>query len=73
MDAALIKLLLLRLRGGLRYRLSELRTMRGVLFLCVTTGVILLLLSRSSLLSGDLGLEVLAGDPALAARSPVAD
>ena len=40
--------------------------MRGVLFLCVTTGVILLLLSRSSLLSGDLGLEVLAGDPALA-------
>ena len=45
----LIKLLRLRLRGGVRHRLQELRTLRGLLFLCVTIVVIVLLMKQTSL------------------------
>lgn len=42
MDAILIKLLLLRLRGGVRQRLQELKKPRGLLFLLITLAVIAL-------------------------------
>lgn len=43
-DALLFKLLLLRLRGGVRQRLQEFKTRRGLLFLLVTLAVIALLI-----------------------------
>ena len=36
----LVRLLILRLRGGIRHRWQELKTLRGLLFLCVTIAVI---------------------------------
>ncbi|MGR8952360.1 MAG: putative ABC exporter domain-containing protein, partial [Gammaproteobacteria bacterium] len=44
LDALLFKLLLLRLRGGVRQRLQEFKTPRGLLFLLVTLAVIALLI-----------------------------
>ena len=44
MDAALSQLLLLRLRGGVRYRLKQFATPRGALFLLAAAGVVWLLL-----------------------------
>lgn len=49
MDAMLAKLLLLRLRGGVRQRLQELKTLRGLLFLLVTLAVIALLMKQSAM------------------------
>ena len=40
MDAALSRLLLLRLRGGVRYRLSQFATLRGVAFLLVLAAIV---------------------------------
>ncbi|MGR8981841.1 MAG: putative ABC exporter domain-containing protein [Gammaproteobacteria bacterium] len=51
----LAKLLLLRLRGGVRQRLKELKTLRGLLFLLVTMAVIALLLNQSSMPATPLG------------------
>lgn len=45
----LVKLLLLRLRGGVRHRVQELKTLRGLLFLCVTIAVIVLLTKQAAL------------------------
>ncbi len=45
----LIKLLLLRLRGAVRQRIQELKTLRGLLFLLVTIAVIVLLMKQSAL------------------------
>ncbi|WP_305906736.1 hypothetical protein Q9L42_019400 [Methylomarinum sp. Ch1-1] len=45
----LIKLLTLRLRGGVRQRLRELKTVRGLLFLSLTMVIIALLFKQSSL------------------------
>jgi hypothetical protein len=50
MDARLVKLLLLRLRGGVRQRLKELKTPRGLLFLLVTLAVIALLMIQPAAL-----------------------
>jgi hypothetical protein len=49
MDARLVKLLLLRLRGGVRQRLLELKTPRGLLFLLVTLAVIALMMQPVAL------------------------
>ena len=51
----LVKLLLLRLRGGVRHRLQELKTLRGLLFLCVTIAVIVLLMKQAALPANPLG------------------
>ncbi|MGB5717771.1 MAG: hypothetical protein WBN81_11830, partial [Gammaproteobacteria bacterium] len=61
MDAMLIKLLRLRLRGGVRHRLQELRTLRGLLFMCVTIVVIVLLMKQTSLPANPLGGASYAG------------
>lgn len=45
----LVKLLLLRLRGGVRIRLHELKTLRGLLFLLVMIAVVSLLMNQSTL------------------------
>ncbi len=45
----LAKLLLLRLRGGIRHRFRELKTLRGLLFLCVTVAVLVLLMKQTAL------------------------
>lgn len=50
MDTRLVKLLLLRLRGGVRQRLWELKTPRGLLFLLVTLAVIALLMMQPAAL-----------------------
>jgi hypothetical protein len=44
MDLALSRLLLLRLRGGVRYRLSQFATLRGATFLLVLAAVVWLVL-----------------------------
>lgn len=49
MDAMLIKLLWLRLRGGVRQRLREMKTLRGLLFLALTVAIIVLLMKQSAL------------------------
>jgi hypothetical protein len=51
----LVRLLLLRLRGGIRHRWQELKTLRGVLFLCVTIAVIGLLMQQTALPDNPLG------------------
>ena len=48
MDAALLKLLMLRLRGGLRQRLLQLATLRGLLFTLAFAGVIWFLIVSNS-------------------------
>jgi hypothetical protein len=48
-DAILVKLLVLRFRGGVRHRWRELKTLRGALYLCITIAVIALLMKQSSL------------------------
>ncbi|MBD3662363.1 hypothetical protein [Sulfitobacter aestuariivivens] len=50
MDAALVRLLILRLRGGVRLRLTQLASLRGALFLLAIGGIIWLLVvgGRSS-------------------------
>jgi hypothetical protein len=50
MDASLVKLLILRLRGGVRQRLLELKTPRGLLFLLATLAVIALLMMQPAAL-----------------------
>jgi len=45
----LVKLLWLRFRGGVRHRFRELKTLRGLLFLCVTVAVIALLMKQTAL------------------------
>lgn len=57
----LVKLLLLRLRGGVRHRLQELKTLRGLLFLCVTVAVIVLLMKQAALPANPLGGSVQEG------------
>ena len=57
----LVKLLLLRLRGGVRHRLQELNTLRGLLFLCVTVAVIVLLMKQAALPANPLGGSVQEG------------
>ena len=61
MDVTLIKLLGLRFRGGVRHRLQELKTLRGLLFMCVTIAVIVLLMKQSSLPGNPLGGAIQAG------------
>lgn len=63
MDAMLVKLLLLRLRGGVRQRLQELKTLRGLLFLLVTVAVIALLMKQSALPENPFG-NFFSGDSA---------
>ncbi|MGI9413168.1 MAG: putative ABC exporter domain-containing protein [Hyphomicrobiales bacterium] len=53
MDAALSQLLLLRLRGGVRYRLSQFASLRGALFLVAAAGIVWLILSAGLLAPGD--------------------
>ena len=62
MDAILVKLLLLRLRGGVRLRLHELKTLRGLLFLFVMIATITLLMNQSALPANSLG-SFLPSDP----------
>ncbi|MFZ2168729.1 MAG: putative ABC exporter domain-containing protein, partial [Methylococcaceae bacterium] len=45
----LVKLLLLRLHGGVRLRLQELKTLRGLLFLSVTIAIFALLMKQPEL------------------------
>lgn len=49
MDKMLVKLLWLRLRGGVRQRLREIKTLRGLLFLSLTLAVIVLFTKQSAL------------------------
>lgn len=49
MDKMLFKLLWLRLRGGVRQRLREMRTFRGLLFLSLTLAIIVVLMKQSAL------------------------
>ena len=62
LDVTLVKLLILRFRGGVRHRLQELKTPRGLLFLCVTITVIALLMKQSALPGHPLG-GVIQGGP----------
>ena len=48
MDSALFRLLLMRLRGGIRLRLIQLKTLRGLLFSVAFCGIIWLLLVANS-------------------------
>ena len=57
----LVKLLQLRLRGGVRHRLQELKTLRGLLFLCITIAVIVLLMKQASLPANPLGGSLQGG------------
>jgi hypothetical protein len=50
MDARLVKLLILRLYGGVRQRLLELKTPRGLLFLLATLAVVSLLMMQPAAL-----------------------
>ena len=61
LDATLVKLLVLRFQGGLRHRLQELKTLRGLLYLCVTIAVIVLLMKQSSLPGNPLDGAVAGG------------
>ena len=56
MDSALIRLLMLRLRGGLRQRLIQLTSLRGVLFF-VAFGAIIWLLIITNSSSNELGIS----------------
>ena len=59
MDEALGRLLLLRMRGGIRYRFSQFASVRGALFLLIFVAIIWLLLDARSAaqLSGSVGLR----------------
>ncbi len=60
MDAALTQLLMLRLRGGLRQRLLQLASVRGLLFTLAFGGIIwFLIVSNSSSATGLFGTEAL--------------
>ena len=48
MDSALFRLLMMRLRGGIRLRLIQLTTLRGLLFSVAFCGIIWLLLAANS-------------------------
>lgn len=48
MDAALLRLLAMRMRGGLRLRLMQLASLRGVLFLVALGGIIWLLIATGN-------------------------
>ena len=61
LDASLVKLLLLRFRGGVRHRFQELKTVRGLLYMCVTIAVIVLLMKQSSLPGNLLGGAIQGG------------
>lgn len=63
MDAMLIKLLLLRLRGGVRQRLEQMKTRRGQLYLIVMGAVFALLMQQSAPLSDNPLLSFFAIDP----------
>lgn len=58
----LVKLLLLRLRGGIRQRLLELKSLRGLLLVLVMAGIAMLLLRQSELPETPLG-DVFAKEP----------
>jgi hypothetical protein len=49
MDAALLRLLAMRMRGGLRLRLMQLASLRGVLFFVALGGIIWLLIASGQL------------------------
>lgn len=53
MDAALSRLLVLRLRGGVRHRLSQLATVRGGMFLLIVAGIVWVLLAAGATSPGD--------------------
>ena len=55
MDAALSRLLLLRFRGGIRYRLKQFANLRGALFLLVTVGIVWMILGAGIFGSGRRG------------------
>lgn len=61
MDAALNQLLLMRLRGGLRHRLTQLASVRGVIFVLGTAAIVWLLAGSGLMTPGDgasrLGLQ----------------
>jgi len=61
MDAALNQLLLLRLRGGLRHRLTQLASLRGAIFVLGSAGIIWLIVGSGLVSPGDgasrLGLQ----------------
>jgi hypothetical protein len=61
LDAPLVNLLVLRFRGGVRHRLQELTTLRGLLYMCVTIVVIVLLMKQSSLPGNPLGGAIQGG------------
>ena len=52
MDAALNQLLLLRLRGGLRHRLTQLASLRGAIFVLGSAGVIWLIMGSGLMTPG---------------------
>lgn len=63
MDSILVTLLWLRFRGGVRHRLRELKTLRGLLFLGVTVSVIVLLMQQTALPANPLDAGALADGP----------
>ena len=63
MQAALSQLLLLRLRGGVRSRLRQLASLRGIGFLLVISGIVWMLLGRHTSSPGDDLSGTLLQDP----------
>ena len=53
MDAALYHLLFLRMRGGVRHRISQLASLRGLMFLVIVAGIIWLLMRAGGELPAD--------------------
>jgi hypothetical protein len=63
MDAALSRLLLLRLRGGVRYRLSQFATLRGAAFFLVLAAIVSLVVSAGVLIPSDELIRIPLQDP----------
>ena len=64
----LIKLLWLRLRGGIRQRLHEMKTLRGLLFLTLTLAIVFLMIKQSASPTGSIFFTDLEKRRALATQ-----
>jgi hypothetical protein len=64
MDARLVKLLLIRFKGGVRQRFRELKTPRGMLFLGATLTVMTVLMADPGAMAGNPLQGVFSRDPA---------
>lgn len=72
MDAALSRLLVLRLRGGVRYRVSQFANLRGALFLLVAGGIVWMMLGAGAMAPGE-GANTVPLETALKVRGFIGD